>query len=63
MAQDIKFGKKEIWKVFWFLAVVTAIEFVIAFTMGESTKIIKNTLFVILTMVKAYGIMAYAPKI
>lgn len=59
MAQDVKFGKKEIWKVFIFLSIVTAIEFVIAFTMGENVKTIKNILFVILTIVKAYGIMAY----
>ncbi len=59
MAQDVKFGKKEIWKVFIFLSIVTAIEFVIAFTMGENMKTIKNILFVILTIVKAYGIMAY----
>jgi cytochrome c oxidase subunit IV len=59
MAQDTKFGKKQIWNVFWFLAVVTVIEFVIAFTMGENVKTIKNILFVILTLVKAYGIMAY----
>ncbi len=59
MAQDVKFGKKEIWKVFWFLAVVTAIEFIIAFSMEENLKTIKNILFVILTLVKAYGIMAY----
>lgn len=59
MAQDAKFGKKEIWKVFWFLAVVTAIEFIIAFTMGEDMKTIKNLIFVVLTIVKAYGIMAF----
>jgi len=59
MAQDAKFGKKEIWQVFIFLSVVTAIEFIIAFTMGENMKTIKNILFVVLTIVKAYGIMAY----
>ncbi len=59
MAQDAKFGKKEIWKVFLFLSVVTAIEFIIAFSMGENMKTIKNILFVVLTIVKAYGIMAY----
>jgi cytochrome c oxidase subunit IV len=59
MAQEAKFGKKEIWKVFIFLSIVTAIEFVIAFTMGDNMKTIKNILFVVLTLVKAYGIMAF----
>lgn len=57
MSETSKFGKKEIWKVFWFLLVVTIIEFVIAF--GMSKGIFKNFLFVILTFVKAYGIMAF----
>lgn len=59
MAQDAKFGKKEIWKVFIFLSIVTAVEFVVAFTMGENVRAIKNIIFVVLTLVKAYGIMAY----
>ncbi len=47
--------RKQIWKVFIILSVITAIEFIIAFTIGQGT--FKIALFVGLTIVKAFFIV------
>lgn len=47
--------RKQIWKVFVILSVITAIEFVIAFTIPTST--FKVSLFIGLTIVKAFYIV------
>jgi cytochrome c oxidase subunit IV len=47
--------RKQIWKVFTILSVITAIEFLIAFTIGAGT--FKIALFVGLTIVKAFYIV------
>lgn len=47
--------RKQIWKVFIILSIVTAIEFVIAFTLHQSA--FKISLFVGLTIVKAFFIV------
>ncbi len=49
--------KREIWYAFVILTVVTILEFVIAFTLGRST--IRTALFLALTVMKAYYIVAY----
>lgn len=49
---------KEIWRTFWVLLIITAIEFVIAFTIdADHYKWTKIGIFVILTIVKAYYIV------
>ena len=65
------FGKKEIWKVFWVLLGITVLEFIIALGFPEFAgdeqgfmpfvipKIIKNALYAVLTLLKAFYIVAY----
>lgn len=50
---------REIWVTFWILLIITSIEFVIAFTIdADHYKWTKIGIFVILTLVKAYFIVA-----
>jgi cytochrome c oxidase subunit IV len=49
-------NRKQIWKVFWILLVVTAIEFVIAFTLPANG--LRVAIFVGMTFVKAFYIVA-----
>ncbi len=50
---------KEIWKTFWILLGITAAEFVIAFTVdADLFKWTKIGIFILLTIVKAYFIVA-----
>lgn len=54
--------KSTIWKVFFYLVAVTAIEFFIALYMhphGYVSNSVKNFIYVILTLVKAFYIVAY----
>ena len=46
----------KIWKVAGYLALITAVEFLIAFTLDD--KWTKITIFVLLTLVKAYYIVS-----
>lgn len=51
---------KALWRVFWILLVLTAIEFVIAFTITSDTsfgKWLKISIFIILTFVKSFYIV------
>ncbi|PRY04945.1 caa(3)-type oxidase subunit IV [Pontibacter ummariensis] len=48
---------KAIWKTFGILVALTALEFVFAFAMEAGTM--RNTIFIILTIFKAYFIVAY----
>ena len=48
---------KAIWKVFWILLAITSVEFVIAFTVSPEFKWTRITIFVLLTIVKAFYIM------
>lgn len=50
-------SKKEIWVVFAILFLLTAIEFIIAFTMKISMT--RTVIFLVLTVIKAAGIVAY----
>jgi cytochrome c oxidase subunit IV len=43
--------RKQIWKVFWILFAITALEFIIAFTVGRGT--FRNVTFILMTIVKA----------
>ncbi|MES2730356.1 MAG: cytochrome C oxidase subunit IV family protein [Bacteroidota bacterium] len=47
---------KEIWRTFWILAIITAFEFLIAFTMASS--VLRVSIFVGMTLVKAFFIVA-----
>ncbi|MCA8831281.1 cytochrome C oxidase subunit IV family protein [Hymenobacter pini] len=45
-----------IWKTFWIISAITALEFAIAFLMPAST--FRNSIFIILTIFKAFFIVA-----
>ncbi len=47
--------RKLIWKTFWILLAITALEFLIAFTMNHG--ILKITIFIVMTIVKAFYIV------
>ncbi len=47
--------RKVIWKTFWILLLLTALEFLIAFTMHHGTM--RITIFVLMTIVKAFYIV------
>ncbi|MEO9872995.1 cytochrome C oxidase subunit IV family protein [Ekhidna sp.] len=49
---------KNFLKVMWYLALITAIEFGIAFTVPHEHKWIRIVVFIALTIVKAYYIVA-----
>lgn len=43
--------RKNIWKVFWILAALTALEFLVAFVVGRGA--FRNITFILMTLVKA----------
>lgn len=47
--------RKVIWKTFWILLILTALEFLIAFTMDHG--FLKITIFILMTFVKAFYIV------
>lgn len=47
--------RKAIWRTFYILSILTAIEFVIAFMMGSG--MLKVSIFIIMTIVKAFFIV------
>ncbi|TDB63664.1 cytochrome C oxidase subunit IV family protein [Arundinibacter roseus] len=47
--------RKQIWKVFYILSILTAVEFLIAFTIPQGT--LKVSIFVGMTIVKAFYIV------
>jgi cytochrome c oxidase subunit IV len=47
---------KIIWQTFWILFVVTALEFLLAFTMSAGG--LRTTIFILMTLVKAFYIVA-----
>lgn len=55
MAAEQSSQVKQIWKVFWILLILTAIEFLIAFTIDRGT--LKTAIFVGMTLVKAFYIV------
>ncbi|MFT6849877.1 MAG: cytochrome c oxidase subunit 4 [Sphingobacteriales bacterium] len=50
---------KGIWKVFWILLILTAVEFIIALAIPTTVipRTIKNYIFIVLTIAKAYYIV------
>ena len=50
-----------IWKIFWVLFALTAVEFILALAVPVEVvpRTIKNYIFIILTIAKAYYIVAY----
>ncbi len=58
--ERIKPQTKELWKVFWILLGITAVEFAIAFLISSDSfagKWLKISLFIILTFVKSFFIV------
>jgi len=55
------FDIRGIWRVFWVLFAITAVEFIIAFAIPEAfmAKPIKNAIYIALTLLKAFYIVAY----
>ncbi len=54
--------KKKIWTVFWYLLGITTVEFIIALLLvpkGVFTQGIANVVYIILTIVKAFYIVAF----
>lgn len=43
--------RKNIWRVFWILFALTALEFIVAFTVGRGA--FRNVTFIVMTLVKA----------
>lgn len=56
-----EFQVKDIWRVFWVLAGITAVEFVVALAIPETVmpKPYKVGLYLVLTIMKAFYIVAY----
>lgn len=52
-------SKKEIWRVAIILTALTALEFLIAFTLPKSWESSRVAIFLILTVAKAFYIVAY----
>ncbi|MGI4874937.1 MAG: cytochrome C oxidase subunit IV family protein [Janthinobacterium lividum] len=47
-----------IWKTFWILVIITAFEFVIAFTMtSQGLRTFRNSIFIVMTILKAFFIV------
>lgn len=47
--------RKTIWRTFWILLIITALEFLIAFTLHAG--FLKTSIFVVMTIVKAFFIV------
>jgi cytochrome c oxidase subunit IV len=58
MSHDNHGGTKQIWLVFWILLALTTVEVALGIYKPVSYEILKWT-FIILTLVKAYYIVAY----
>lgn len=49
---------KKLWRVFWILLILTALEFLVAFTIDmDNHKWLKINIFILMTIVKAYYIV------
>jgi cytochrome c oxidase subunit IV len=48
---------KAIWRTFWILLIATALEFVVAFTISPDLKWTRISIFVIMTIFKAFFIV------
>ncbi|MGI4835506.1 MAG: cytochrome C oxidase subunit IV family protein [Janthinobacterium lividum] len=47
-----------IWKTFWVLVIITAFEFLIAFTMtSPNLRTFRNSIFIVMTILKAFFIV------
>ncbi len=47
-----------IWKTFWVLVVITAVEFAIAFSMtSPGLRTLRNSIFIVMTILKAFFIV------
>mgnify|MGYP000899610517 CR=1 FL=1 len=60
-AEEHSFDKKAIWRTFWILLIITIVELVLAilhFSTGFPPKLLLNGTFIILTLAKAFYIIA-----
>jgi cytochrome c oxidase subunit IV len=48
---------KAIWRTFWILLAITALEFLIAFQVSPEHKLTKAGIFIVMTIVKAFYII------
>ena len=48
---------KLIWRTFWILLIITALEFVVAFTLPAEYRLLKVSIFIVMTIVKAFYIV------
>ena len=53
-----KTQKTVIWRTFWVLLIVTALEFLVAFTIPYEWNILRISIFVAMTIVKAFYIVS-----
>ncbi|MFW5759438.1 MAG: cytochrome C oxidase subunit IV family protein [Cyclobacteriaceae bacterium] len=51
-------SSKVIWRTFWILAIITALEFVVAFTLPHEYKELRIAIFIGMTIVKAFYIVS-----
>ncbi len=56
MADGGAAARKQIWKVFFILLAITAVEFIFAFALDKS--FLRTSIFLVLTIVKAFYIVA-----
>lgn len=47
-----------IWRTFWILLIVTALEFLVAFTIPHEYKVLRIAIFIGMTIIKAYYIVS-----
>lgn len=54
-------SKARIWKVFFILLAITVVEFIIALAIPQAAmpNLVRNIIYVVLTLVKAYYIVAF----
>ena len=51
-------NSKVIWRTFWILLIVTLLEFVVAFSLPHEYKTLRIAIFIAMTIVKAFYIVA-----
>jgi cytochrome c oxidase subunit IV len=51
-------NSKVIWRTFWILFIVTALEFLVAFTLPHDYKVLRIGIFIAMTIVKAFYIVS-----
>jgi len=55
---EVSMTKNIVWRTFWILLIVTALEFLVAFTLPHEYKLLRISIFVGMTLVKAFYIVS-----